>query len=308
MADRTWTKLTVTAPTERQEEVCAVMCLLDNGLMIEDYSDFSFSGMYGELVDESILEADTTKVSVSIFVPQEKPLPEYRGFLVERLSALAIPFTIEAENLAEEDWADGWKKYYHPIHVGRLSIVPVWEEYTPSDGEVVVLMDPGMAFGTGTHETTHLVLTCLEREIKGGERLLDVGCGSGILSICAARLGATFCAAYDIDPVAVAVTRENIATAQLDSIICEQSDLLQDVDRSEPYTFVVANIVADILLRMLPDLPALLAPHAKIILSGIISERAEELLSVLPGFGFAVDYVEVENDWTAIVATYQKDE
>ena len=166
----------------------------------------------------------------------------------------------------------------------------------------MVKMDPGMAFGTGTHETTHLVMGLLEQEIKGGERFLDVGCGSGILSICAAKLGASFCAAYDIDPVAVAVAKDNIASDGAENIICGVSDLLSGVDTTAPYTFVVANIVADILLRMLPDLKDYIAPGAKVILSGIIRERAEEMEQALVNLGYTIIRTEYENDWTAILA------
>lgn len=300
--DRTWTKLTVTAKTEDLDAVCGVMCLVDNGLMIEDYSDFSFSDMYGELVDETILHADTDHVKVSLFVPEEKPLPEIYSFIAAGLREAGLDCKIDTENLAEDDWAEGWKKYYKPIHIGRLSVVPAWERYEAAEGEVVVRMDPGMAFGTGTHETTHLVMTILEQEIKGGERFLDVGCGSGILSICASKLGADFCAAYDIDPVAVAVARDNVESDGAKNIICGVSDLLSGVDKTAPYTFVVANIVADILLRMLPDLADILAPHAKVILSGIIRERAEEMEQALLNLGYKLIRTEYENDWTAILA------
>jgi len=300
--DRTWTKLTVTAKTEDLDAVCGVMCLVDNGLMIEDYSDFSFSDMYGELVDDTILNADTDHVKVSLFVPEEKPLPEIYSFIAAGLREAGLDCKIDTENLAEDDWAEGWKKYYKPIHIGRLSVVPAWERYEAAEGEVVVRMDPGMAFGTGTHETTHLVMTILEQEIKGGERFLDVGCGSGILSICASKLGADFCAAYDIDPVAVAVAKDNVESDGAKNIICGVSDLLSGVDKTAPYTFVVANIVADILLRMLPDLADILAPKAKVILSGIIRERAEEMEQALVGLGYKLIRTEYENDWTAILA------
>lgn len=302
MTDHVWTKLTVEGQTQDLDHITAVMCLLDNGLMIEDYSDFSFNGMYGELVDDDILHADRDHVKVSLFVPEEKPLPEYVAFLRERLNALGLTYTLTTENLAEDDWAEGWKQYYHPIHIGRLSIVPAWEDYTPTPDEVVVRMDPGMAFGTGTHETTRLVMRCIERELKGGERFLDVGCGSGILSICAAKLGASFCAAYDIDPVAVKVTAHNIEECGMTNIICGTSDLLQSVNREKPYDFAVANIVSDILLRMLPDMGDLLHEGSTLVLSGIIAPRSDELKDALAHHGYRLLYEETENDWVALVA------
>lgn len=301
--NQSWTKLTACADTADKDTVCAVMSLLDNGLMIEDYSDFSLRGMYGELVDEALLDADRDHVRVSLFVPAQKPLPEYVAFLKERFSALGICVSLETESLSEQDWSESWKQYYKPVHIGRLSVVPAWESYQPKAGEVVVRMDPGMAFGTGTHETTRLVMRCIERELKGNETFLDVGCGSGILSICAAKLGAAFCAAYDIDPVAVDVTRENIAASGERNIVCGVSDLLAGVTLSQGrYNFAVANIVADILLRMLPQIGDFLTDDATLVLSGIIESRKEELCEALPTYGFAVSYIETENEWVAIVA------
>ena len=200
-----WTKLTVTVSTKDLDDAAAVIGMIDNGLMIEDYSDFSLNGMYGELVDESILNADKDHAKISIFVPEEKNLAEYVSFIDAKLSALSIQYTKETEGMEEENWADSWKKYFKPIPLGRVTIVPAWESYEAKEGEIIVSIDPGMAFGTGTHETTRLVMKIMQDVVRGGERVLDVGCGSGILSICASKLGAKSCNAYDIDPVAVKV-------------------------------------------------------------------------------------------------------
>ena len=297
-----WTKLTVEGKTEELEGICAVMSMLDNGLMIEDFSDFSLNGMYGDLVDESILNADKTKVKVSVFVPEEKNLFEYTSYLEERFSALSIGARISTEGMCEEDWAHSWKKYYKPIPLGKVTIVPAWEKYEAKEGEVIIRMDPGMAFGTGTHETTRLVMRIMQDEIHGGERVLDVGCGSGILSICASKLGAKKCYAYDIDPVAVKVTRENIKDDGIDNIVCGVSDLLAGVDTSEgPFDFCVANIVADIIIRMLPDIKPYLKDGAPIILSGIISPRADDVRECIKECGFDIVREERENDWLAIM-------
>ena len=205
----TWTKITVTGNIKDLDGIVAVMSMLDNGLMIEDYSDFSLNGMYGELVDESILNADRETVRVSLFVPEERNPLEYKEFLETRLPAISINGEISLEGMNEDDWAESWKQYYKPIPLGRVTVVPAWEKYEAKEGEILVRMDPGMAFGTGTHETTRLVMRIMQDILKGGERVLDVGTGSGILSICASKLGAKSCNAYDIDPVAVKVAREN---------------------------------------------------------------------------------------------------
>ena len=303
-----WTKLTATGKTKDLDDIVAVMSMLDNGLMIEDYSDFSFSGMYGELVDESILNADRETVRVSLFVPEEKNLAEYTSFMKERFELLGISATLSADGMNEEEWSESWKKYYKPIPLGRITIVPAWEEYSAKDGEVVIRMDPGMAFGTGTHETTRLVMKIMQDEIKGGERVLDVGTGSGILSICASKLGAASCNAYDIDPVAVKVAKENAIADGCDNITVGVSDLLHGVDLSGgKYDLCVANIVADIIIRMMPDISEYITPSAPIILSGIISMRADEVRACVKENGFTVIREEQENDWLAMMVVKATD-
>ncbi len=297
-----WTKLTATGKTAELDDICAVMSMLDNGLMIEDYSDFSLNGMYGELVDESILNADRDTVRVSLFVPEEKNLSEYTAHLEERFSALKLSVTLCAEGMNEDDWSESWKQYYKPIPLGRVTIVPAWESYDAAEGEVVIKMDPGMAFGTGTHETTRLVMRIMQDVIKGGERVLDVGTGSGILSICASKLGAKSCNAYDIDPVAVKVARENAIADGCDNITVGVSDLLRGVDRSGgKYDVCVANIVADIIIRMMPDISEYMQDGAPIILSGIIDMRADEVRRTVTDCGYTVVREERENDWVALM-------
>ena len=272
-----WTKLTATGKVGDLDTISSVMSMIDNGLMIEDYSDFSLNGMYGELVDDTILSADRETVKVSVFVPEERSLAECRSFIAERFSSLGIEADISVEGMREEDWAESWKQYYKPVHLGKITVVPAWEKYEESKEEVVIRMDPGMAFGTGTHETTRLVLRLMQDEILGGERVLDMGTGSGILSIAAVKLGAKSAAAYDIDPVAVKVARENARDGGCDNITVGVSDLLKGVDLSGgKYDLCLANIVADIILRMLPDIHEYVKADGKIILSGVADEiRAE---------------------------------
>ena len=297
-----WTKLTVKCKTEYIDTVAAVMGMLETSLMIEDYSDFSFSGMYGELVDDSILNADKTCGAVSIFVPEERPLPEYRAFLSERFSSLGISVEYEISGICEDDWAENWKKYYRPVHLGRVTVVPRWEDYTAKEGEIIVRMDPGMAFGTGTHETTRLVMRLMQEENLSGLRVLDVGTGSGILSICASKLGAQHINAYDIDPVAVKVALDNVECEGCDNIEVGVSDLLAGVDISKGrFDFCVANIVADIILRMLPDISDYLTEKAPIILSGIIAPRKDEVISAAAEYGYRVVKEINENDWVALM-------
>ena len=166
-------------------------------------------------------------------------------------------------------------------------------------------MDPGMAFGTGSHETTRLVIGLLEKYIKEGQRVLDVGCGSGILAICAAKLGAGECRAYDIDPVAVKVARENVKDAGLsEQVLCDTSDLLRGVDRTGgAYNVICANIVADIIIRMTPDVGELMDENTVILASGIISERADDVISCFEAHGFYVVERIEENGWCALAVS-----
>ena len=297
-----WTKLTAEGNVRQLDDIVAVMSMLDNGLMIEDYSDFSLNGMYGELVDDSILNADKSIVRVSLFVPEERSVVEYKEFLETRFQALGINAKITLEGMCEDDWAESWKQYYKPVPLGRVTIVPAWESYEAKDGEVIIRMDPGMAFGTGTHETTRLVIRLMQDIISGGERVLDVGTGSGILSICASKLGAKSCNAYDIDPVAVKVAKENAEADGCTNITVGVSDLLRGVDLSlGKYDFCVANIVADIIIRMLPDVRDYVKVGAPLILSGIIGERADEVREAVIKAGFKVEKEISENDWVGML-------
>ncbi len=301
----TWTKITVTGKTPDLDTIVSVMSMLDNGLMIEDYSDFSLNGMYGELVDDEILNADKNTVRVSLFVPEERNFLEYKDFLEARLPALGVEANLCVEGVSEDDWAESWKQYYKPVKLGRITIVPAWEKYEASEGEIIVRMDPGMAFGTGTHETTRLVIRLMQNEDLTDKLVLDVGTGSGILSICASKLGASHCNAYDIDPVAVKVARENVLTDGCTNIDVGVSDLLHGVTLdSGKYDFCVANIVADIIIRMLPDISGYIKPGATLILSGIIESRSEEVKEAVIQHGFAVIDEANENDWIALKCIY----
>ena len=296
-----WTQIKVTSKLENLDDVSAVMSMISNYLQIEDYSDIDLKTCYGDLIDESILNADKTVASVSVYLAGKGHADTVAG-LRARFSELGIEVSIEVNGVNEEDWANSWKEYYKPLKIGnKIVIVPAWEKYNANDGELVVKMDPGMAFGTGNHETTRLVIELLERYVKGGERVLDVGCGSGILAICAARLGAGLCRAYDIDPVAVKVARENIADSGLENITCDVSDLLRGVDKKDGgYDIICANIVADIIIRMIPDISAYMNDGAVILASGIIVERADDVINSFEEHGFYIAEKSVENGWCAL--------
>ena len=298
-----WIQIKVTVKQEYLNDLCAVMSMVDNSLMVEDYSDVQqeLDGVYGDLIDQELLERDRTIAAVSVFIPMEKSPAESEGFIRERLSVLDIPAEIECIGVHEEDWANSWKQYYKPIKTGeKLVIVPEWETYDPADGEIVVLMDPGMAFGTGTHETTRLCAMLLEKYVRPGDRMLDVGCGSGILAMCAAKLGAGSCFACDIDPVAVRIAGENAALNQTAQVETGVSDLLAQAKKVPGgYHVCCANIVADVIIRLSPDIGGFMEPDGVLIVSGIITERAEETVSALKAAGWHLIDERRENGWFA---------
>ena len=298
-----WTQFKVTVPLEQLDDTSAVMSMVSNYLQIEDYSDIDLKTCYGDLIDESILNADKTVASVSVYLPEDGSAADTVSFLKERFATLGINAKLTISGVCEEDWANSWKAYYKPIEIGeKIVIVPAWEKYNAPEGKLVVRMDPGMAFGTGSHETTRLVIGLLEKYIKEGQRVLDVGCGSGILAICAAKLGAGECRAYDIDPVAVKVARENVKDSGLTNVICDTSDLLRGVDKTGgTYDVICANIVADIIIRMTPDVGELMGDNSVILASGIICERADDVISCFEAHGLKIVERAEENGWCALV-------
>ncbi len=302
MAIAEWTKLTLEGKSADVPMMAAVLSMLDEGLLIEDLSDLSADSPYGEVLSEELATADRESARVSVFLPADRPLSEATAFVRDRLAECGLAATLTVDDIREEDWAENWKRYYHPIPFGRLTVVPAWEEYTPKEGELILRMDPGTAFGTATHETTHMMIELLTEEIRGGEHVLDVGCGSGILALAARLLGAERAAAYDLDPEAVRVAKKNIADAGLSGVTAEVSDLLSSVPHREGgYDLMAANIVSDILLRLAPAAPAYLKRGGLLAVSGILSERADEVRCGIAACGFTYLREKREGDWVAML-------
>ena len=299
-----WTQVKVTVPLRELDDLVAVMSMINNNLMIEDYSDIdvNLKTCYGDLIDEKILGANKDIASVSVFIPSDRSYADDLAFIRQRCAELDLHAEVELVGVNEEDWANSWKQYYKPVKIGeKIVICPAWEKYTPAEGELVIRMDPGMAFGTGTHETTRLVIRLLEKYTKAGQRMLDVGTGTGILAICASRLGADLCRAYDIDPTAVRVARENIKDSGLTNVTCDQSDLLKQVSlEGGRYDLVCANIVADIIIRMTPDVGTYMKDDAVLLASGIIAERCDDVVACFEANGFRVVEKLTDNDWCGL--------
>jgi ribosomal protein L11 methyltransferase len=258
---------------------------------------------------EDLTEADDRngEVRVRFYAPPEKPvallLAKMEVFL-HALEAAGVEVgsrTTKVRTVDEEDWAHAWKAFFKPIPVGeRLWIQPTWESGEPPAERVRIWLDPGMAFGTGTHPTTRLCLEVLDRTIQGGERVLDIGCGSGILAIAAVLLGAREAEGVDIDPTAVRVAQENSRLNQVSAAARFQTGICSDL--RGPADVIVANIVADIIVEILPCVAERLTPAGLFVASGIIRERLQDVENAADQHGFRIESVLTDGDWVALTA------
>ena len=303
-----WTDLTLTVKTENLDAAEAIASLFcAGGFYTEDYSALEETVeeiAHIDLIDAELRARDRTKAIIHLYVsPEENPV-ETAALLHEKLDAAGIPHTLADTSVREEDWANGWRKFYHPFPVGkRLYVLPEWEALpAEAKGRAVLKLDPGAAFGTGSHETTRLCLTLLEKHAKEGVRMLDVGCGSGILAIAGALLGVKDAVGVDIDPVAVRVAKENASRNGAEHITFVCGDLAEQV--SGKFDLVAANIVSDVIKRLLVDLPALMNENAVAVFSGIIDTREEEMVDAVKQAGFTVCSVLRDRGWVAIEAMY----
>ncbi|HHW15322.1 MAG TPA: 50S ribosomal protein L11 methyltransferase, partial [Firmicutes bacterium] len=240
----------------------------------------------------------------------EERLAELRRFLADLPACGLDPGDAELQvaRRRESEWAENWKRYYHTFRLGRLVIHPSWEAYSPGPGEAVLTLDPGMAFGTGTHPTTALCLAALGEEIRGGELVADAGTGSGILAVAAMKLGAERVVACDADPVACRVAEENARRNGVADRISvrwgEAGEVLAALAR--PVDLLVANIVADVIIRLAPSFAAALAPGGRLLASGIVAGRREETAAALSRAGLRVTGGRDEGGWVLLRAVRAK--
>ncbi len=306
-----WTDVIVTISSRDVEEASAIAQMtVDRGIYIEDYSDLEENlKRFGplELIDDKLLQKDQGTAHIHVYLSPEEIPAEAMAFLREQLQAAGIVNQLKTQHIAEEDWANNWKQYFKPCAVGkRLRIVPSWErENAPRDERKNLILDPGMAFGSGQHETTRLCMELLEEGITADTTMLDVGTGSGILSIAALLLDAKSVVGVDIDPLSVKIAKENAernGVSERYTVLC--GDLAQQV--SGTFQMITANIVADVILRLLPDAFRLLKKGGLFIASGIIDTREEEVLAAMKRTGLSIQQCKRERGWCAISAVREK--
>ncbi|MEG2843263.1 MAG: 50S ribosomal protein L11 methyltransferase, partial [Ruthenibacterium sp.] len=278
------------------------------GIYIEDYRDMETQVQemaHVDLIEQDLLQKSRTEVIIHLYIAPDTNFAEIAALLQDRLQRAEVPFKLETCGVRQEDWENGWKAYYHPLTIGaRLAIVPSWEPYETD--RIVITLDPGMAFGTGTHETTALCLAALDALVQGGERVLDIGTGSGILAIAALKLGASEADGVDIDPMCVRTAGENAA---LNGVADCFQVLIGDLsDKAHgTYDIICANIVANAIKSLVPEVPTLLKKGGTFMASGIIDTRKDEVIAAIEATGLCVIAVKEEHGWVALLCQHKEE-
>lgn len=289
--NESWTEIAITVDTENIDIAGGIANMtVPYGIYIEDYSALENEVMeiaHIDLIEEELLKSDRTKGIIHIYInPHENPL-EAVSFIKERLESEKITYDIKIADCAAEDWVNNWKQYFHPMPIGeRLLIRPMWEDEYDADGRMVLHIEPGLAFGTGSHPTTKLCLETLEKYVYDNSTVLDIGCGSGILSIACLLLGAKSALGVDIDSLAVKTAKANAEENGFDNsrFNAVQGNLADKV--SGKYNIIVANIVADIIMELNKDVGRFLDDNGVYITGGIIESREDEVLYSFSQNGF----------------------
>ncbi|WP_314825835.1 50S ribosomal protein L11 methyltransferase [Selenomonas noxia] len=305
-----WARISVVTTHEGADLIANILMELgaagteiDDPSLVNEYID---AGLW-DYTDLPRAE-DTETVTVRAYLPEDARLESSLLALAERIAALRHAGatlgagTISHSFVADEDWAETWKAYIHTEKIGeRIVVRPTWEEYTPSADEIVIELDPGAAFGTGAHATTAMCLRWLEHLVSPGMRVYDVGCGSGILAVAAAKLGAGEVIAMDYDPVAVSVAEENIRQNNVHNVVACESDLLSACEGAAPAELITANIIADVIVRLFAQLDRHLALGGTLLASGIIDDRIADVEHAAAQHGFTVLDMTCEKEWAAMI-------
>ena len=255
-------------------------------------------GFIWDAIDEDLLEVDANRFELKAYfdASQEKERHAIKKEAQDK------GFEVEEGDVPDQDWANDWKSYFHPISIDEgLTIVPSWEDYEPKEGEEIIILDPGMAFGSGNHATSFLCSRYLREYMKQGDTVIDIGCGSGILSLVAVKNGAEKVIAVDLDPQCMIATEENAQkNNMLDSIDTREGDLFSVV--TESADVVVSNIFAEVIIGMLHDVKHHVKPGGIYIASGILKEKLQDVMDALKGEGFELLDDKTDGDWSAVAA------
>lgn len=300
-----WTDIRITVPARYAENAeAAATSIASGGIYIEDYRDLEAEVeaiAHVDLIEADLVNKSRDEVIVHMYLSPEENAAAIAQLVHERFTRAEIPYSLSSEGVEQEDWETAWKQYYHAMDIGeRLAIVPSWEDY-PTD-RITLTLDPGMAFGTGTHETTALCLETLDACIRGGERVLDIGTGSGILAIAALKLGAASAEGVDIDPMCVRTAGENAA---LNGVADRLTVLVGDLSdkATGTYDVICANIVANAIKALAPSAAPLLKEGGTFLASGVIDEREGEVAAALEAAGFTLTETKRKNGWVCFVCT-----
>ncbi|MDR1733330.1 MAG: 50S ribosomal protein L11 methyltransferase [Oscillospiraceae bacterium] len=303
-----WTELTLRVPTELTDTAAAIAHMaVPYGLYIEDYSDLEQGAAeiaHIDLIDEDLLAKDRTQSILHLYLPPHESPAEALSWLRERFSESCIPFAATSAEVCNADWENNWKQYFHALPVGqRLLIQPTWEPLRNPENRLPILMEPGLAFGSGSHATTRLCLEALEAAMLAGSRaprVLDIGCGSGILGIAAALLGAGEVTAIDIDPLAIHSTIENCKRNRIPPEKLQPLCGNLTEKAAGQYSIILSNIVADAICSLTETVGELLAPGGVWICSGIIDTREPDVLTALESRSFRVQQRLEEGGWVCL--------
>ncbi len=302
-----WTEIKVSIPEDKTDEAAAIANMtVPYGIYIEDYSDLESGALeiaHIDLIDEELINKDRTRSIIHIYIEENDNATEAVTFLKERLRAASIDAKVESIGVDDSDWNENWKKYFKAFEIGeRLAVCPSWERYENSENRAVLKLDPGAAFGTGTHATTSLCLEILDSTVSSGNIVLDIGCGSGILAIAGVLLGAAAAVGVDIDAQSVKTAKENaVINSVQDRTQFLEGDLAEKV--SGRYDIVCANIVADVIIRLFDNVSQYMNENGVLIVSGIIDMRADEVKRSATEHGFKIKKELTRQNWCAYVIT-----
>ena len=298
-----WTEITVAVANRDTDTAAAIANMtVPYGIYIEDYSDLEQGAeeiAHIDLIDEELVAKDRDTSVIHIYISECDKAAEALEFLKERLTAEGIGYKAEAVGVNDSDWNENWKKYFHATEIGeKLAIVPSWEKYDNKDNRTILQIDPGAAFGTGTHATTSLCLDMLQSYVDDNTEMLDIGCGSGILAVASVLLGAKTAVGVDIDAQSVKTAKEN---AEINSVTDKTEFIVGDLAEKArgKYSVVCANIVADVVIRLLENVKNYMEADAVLIVSGIIDLRENDVLNAAEKQGFTVIEKRYKDNWCA---------